>query len=247
MNRISFMKQLESLLQNISPSEREEALQYYNDYFNDAGEENEQAVIEALGNPAKVAENIKRDLYGSGYGDNMYQRATASDRAVVAYQEKEQNAGPTDSNSNDYSTNNDYMLMEKESKKKEGMSAGMIVLIIILCILASPIIVSLVSGVLSVVLGVICTWFAIILAAGILAISFVAVMIILLVVGIMAIVADPLVGVATIGIGMVFGGFGVLALMLTVAMAGIATPAIGRGIAALVRKMTNKTHRKQFA
>ena len=40
MNRIDFMKQLESLLQNISPAEREEALQYYNEYFNDAGAEN---------------------------------------------------------------------------------------------------------------------------------------------------------------------------------------------------------------
>lgn len=57
MNRTDFMTQLEYLLQSISPSEREEALQYYNDYFDDAGEENEQSVIEALGNPARVAEN----------------------------------------------------------------------------------------------------------------------------------------------------------------------------------------------
>lgn len=60
MNRTEYMRQLESLLQNISATEREEALQYYNEYFNDAGPENEQNVIEALGNPAKVAENIKK-------------------------------------------------------------------------------------------------------------------------------------------------------------------------------------------
>lgn len=59
------MRQLESLLQNISATEREEALQYYNEYFNDAGPENEQNVIEALGNPAKVAENIKRTFSGT--------------------------------------------------------------------------------------------------------------------------------------------------------------------------------------
>ena len=35
MNRTEFMRQLESLLQNISATEREEALQYYNEYFND--------------------------------------------------------------------------------------------------------------------------------------------------------------------------------------------------------------------
>ena len=62
MNRTEYMRQLESLLQNISATEREEALQYYNEYFNDAGPENEQNVIEALGNPAKVAENIKKDI-----------------------------------------------------------------------------------------------------------------------------------------------------------------------------------------
>ena len=45
---------------------REEALQYYNEYFNDAGPENEQNVIEALGNPAKVAENIKKIFCGTG-------------------------------------------------------------------------------------------------------------------------------------------------------------------------------------
>ena len=70
MNRTEYMRQLESLLQNISATEREEALQYYNEYFNDAGSENEQNVIEALGNPAKVAENIKKDIFGNGYGEN---------------------------------------------------------------------------------------------------------------------------------------------------------------------------------
>ena len=62
MSRWEFMIKLEELLSDISPSEREEALQYYNDYFNDAGRENEQEVIEALGYPARVAENINRDL-----------------------------------------------------------------------------------------------------------------------------------------------------------------------------------------
>ena len=32
MNRTEYMRQLESLLQNISATEREEALQYYNSY-----------------------------------------------------------------------------------------------------------------------------------------------------------------------------------------------------------------------
>ena len=42
MNRFEYMRRLEALLSDISPSEKEEALTYYNDYFNDAGQENEQ-------------------------------------------------------------------------------------------------------------------------------------------------------------------------------------------------------------
>ena len=85
MNRVDFMNQLERLLQSIAPGERDEALQYYNDYFDDAGKENEQEVIEALGNPARVAENIKRDLLGSGYGGESVPKAQPSDRAIIEY------------------------------------------------------------------------------------------------------------------------------------------------------------------
>ena len=59
MDRKEFMERLERLLWNISDSEREEALQYYNDYFDDAGVENESRVIEELGGPEQVAQKIK--------------------------------------------------------------------------------------------------------------------------------------------------------------------------------------------
>lgn len=68
MSRWEFMRKLEELLSDISPNEREEALQYYNDYFNDAGRENEQEVIAALGSPEQVAEIVK-----DGLGDNSIQ------------------------------------------------------------------------------------------------------------------------------------------------------------------------------
>lgn len=218
MNRVDFMKQLESLLQNISPSEREEALQYYNDYFDDAGDENEQSVIEALGNPAKVAENIKRDLYGSGYGDNTYQRSPVGERAMVQYQQ--QTAEPP--------------------KQESKMSTGMIVLIVILCVLASPVLLGVGSGVLGTLFGLIVTWFSLIFAFGAIAVSLIVVMIVLIIVGVMCLFQSPFVGVAVVGTGMILGGLGILFLMLTVAMAGIATPAICRGIVTLCKKLFGK-------
>ena len=41
MNRKQFMEQLERLLSDISEAERQEALEYYEGYFDDAGPENE--------------------------------------------------------------------------------------------------------------------------------------------------------------------------------------------------------------
>ena len=68
MNRETFMRELERLLANIPENERKEALAYYEDYFNDAGPENEQQVLAELGYPYKVAENIKEGLRGNmGY------------------------------------------------------------------------------------------------------------------------------------------------------------------------------------
>ena len=40
MNRARFIKELERLLLDLPAGERKEALQYYNDYFDDAGPEN---------------------------------------------------------------------------------------------------------------------------------------------------------------------------------------------------------------
>ena len=41
MDRAQFMKQLERLLSDISEAEKQEALAYYNSYFDEAGPENE--------------------------------------------------------------------------------------------------------------------------------------------------------------------------------------------------------------
>ena len=61
MNRIEFMEELSGLLQDIPEEDRMDALNYYNDYFDDAGAENEKNVIDELESPEKVAAKIKAD------------------------------------------------------------------------------------------------------------------------------------------------------------------------------------------
>lgn len=62
MNRVEFMEQLEKLLVEIPGDEKEEALTFYSNYFEDAGEENEEKIIRELASPERVARTIKADL-----------------------------------------------------------------------------------------------------------------------------------------------------------------------------------------
>lgn len=58
MNKYEFLSRLRSALSSLSKEEREAAMSYYEEFFSDAGEENEQAVIASLGTPEELAKSI---------------------------------------------------------------------------------------------------------------------------------------------------------------------------------------------
>ena len=61
MNRREFMNSLREELSKLPPEERDAAVEYYEEYFDEAGWENEQEVIDQLGSPKKVAGQIKSE------------------------------------------------------------------------------------------------------------------------------------------------------------------------------------------
>lgn len=61
MNRNDFIDKLRKELAKLPVEEREAAIEYYEEYFDEAGPEHEQELIEALGNPKRVAAQIKSD------------------------------------------------------------------------------------------------------------------------------------------------------------------------------------------
>ena len=83
-------------------------------------------------------------------------------------------------------------------------------------------------------------WFGIILGIGSAAAALLIVFVVLVAVGIICLFVNPWVGMALAGGGLLAGCVGILLLMLTVAMAGIATPAIFRGIFAMFRFFKRK-------
>ena len=65
MTKHEFMRELEKLLSKIPENERKDALQYYADYFADAGIADDMLVPSSIGTPVQVADKIIREaMYG---------------------------------------------------------------------------------------------------------------------------------------------------------------------------------------
>ncbi len=59
MNRKEFIDKLRREISKLPQEEIDAAIEYYEEYFDEAGPENEQEVLERLGSPKKVAAQIK--------------------------------------------------------------------------------------------------------------------------------------------------------------------------------------------
>jgi len=62
MDRAGYIKKLRGKLRRLPAHELNEALVYYEEYFDEAGVENEQQVIQQLGSPSVVASQIMADF-----------------------------------------------------------------------------------------------------------------------------------------------------------------------------------------
>lgn len=217
MNRIEFMTELAALLQDVPVEERKEAMQYYNDYFDDAGEE-EKDVVKELGSPAKVAENIKKDLgiqteIPSGGAQNTGANHT----------------GAQDARAQDNGTQN-------VGTQEQSNHIWKIVLIVLVVIFGIPLLLGIGCGVLGLLAGIIATVFSVILTAVLVVVSGV----LAVVSGIALLIAEPAVGLALIGGGLIAGVCGVIASVLLVKLCMIAFPAAGRWIAKMWNKVKNR-------
>jgi uncharacterized membrane protein len=226
------MRRLEELLSDIPPGEREEALQYYNDYINDSGKENEVDVLASLGSPEQVAVTIKEGLKGAGgeFTEKGF-RANADLGANEIAKYRQQDPPPEP---------------EKKEPEKQGLSAGVIALIVVICIFASPVLLGIGSGLLGVIGAVVAVIISMIAVFGALSLTSLVVALVIMVTGIIELITWPLGGLAMIAASLVIGGIGVLFLLLTVLLAGKLIPAIIKGIANLIgRIFSGKGGKKQ--
>ncbi len=204
MNRQEFMNRLEYLLRGIPASEREDALSYYNDYFDEAGVENEAQVIMELGSPETVAENILA---------NVQQESTQSAGRVYSGSESKENTCKQEGAYN-----------KSERTEKKGMSKSNKILLIILLVLTFPLWIGVVAGLFGTVVGIIGAVFGIVV--GIIGAAFGLVMggIACIFAGIMSFLFDPIISLASIGVGAILTAVGLLLALLGIWSVGVWLP-----------------------
>lgn len=148
MNKELFIRDLRRFLADLPEDEREQAISYYEDYFEDAGPEMEQQVIEELGSPVDIAKQIKsvnRDniTYGEGSASKSADYPQQYNEAFQ--QNSNQTPPPTPGKTRNWS-----------------QSPGKLITVIVLAILAIPVGIPLISGIFSVAVGLIAGLFSLI-------------------------------------------------------------------------------------
>lgn len=211
MSRKEFMEELENMLGDIQEAEREEALQYYNDYFDEAGPENEEQVIRELGTSAKVAAIIKTSLQENINEAGEFCETGYSDpRFKINYEVVDNNEnGNQDSNHTYNRTGN------RERQYAKETSGGKIALIIILCILALPIALPILGGIFGLIVGILGAAFGIFVTIAALAVTLPIAGIVVFVVGVVTLFTAPTVGMFSCGVGLLLLGVGILLVLLT--------------------------------
>lgn len=107
MNKKLFLDELHRLLSDLPPEERNQAIKYYEDYFEDAGPENEQAILKEIGSPQELANQIKattQDDIEYGQGSSFHRLAAYPE----FYAQKEQSDSQNENNSAFKQTNDGF-------------------------------------------------------------------------------------------------------------------------------------------
>ena len=222
MNRVEFMAELERLLADLPEDERQAAVQYYADYFADAGAENEAEVIRELGSPEKTAESIKADYYGRTFDESRFEHKDYMEKygqqASGQQTFGQQSAGPAGASG---------------EEKKPWTSRGLkILLIVLIAIVVWPVSLGLICAVVGILAAVVCLFAGLVIAA-------VCVMIaggVTAVTGLLMSVAYPPAALMTTGIGLLLFVLGLIATVGTVKLCMIVYPAMLRGFVELCRR-----------
>lgn len=255
MNRTEFLEQLERLLWDIPKSERMSALEYYQDYFEDAGEENEGKVIQELGSPGKVAAIIRADLendpspYGeyteTGYTDERFQEKKVPEPFEVKEDREENNwdgkkyrdpQGERKQNSYDGPYSRAGYGREYGQNIRRSRSGAGWILLIVFAIVALPFVFGVGIGALGIIIGIFGGIFGL-LAGGI---SLTVGGIMMLIHSLVFQLASPPTAVTCVGMSLMATAVGILLLLAFIWLILRAFPAVFRWAVDLIQRIFHR-------
>lgn len=195
MNKEQYLWMLKNNLNALPPDEIDNVMEYYREYFEDAGVENEAKIIDELGSPVALANKIVSDFmngssqqfsgsYNNGmYGNNMY--------------------------NNSYSQNSPNNVPNKKS-------SGTTIAIIILTVLSAPIWCPLIIGLGALVFGLLIGMAAIAGGFVIAGISMFFGGLFAAILGIIALFISTPTGIMVLGNGLIATSLGMLTILFDI-------------------------------
>ena len=223
MTRKVFIDQLSELLSDLPDAEREEAIEYYNSYLDDAEINNDSEVLDSFGTPEQVAENIKAGLRDNGVSGET------TENGFSDYSTKKLNEV-----ANANSDNN------SKKAEKEQMPTWAIVLITVGCVLFSPAILGIAGGVLGVILGVIGAMVGLLVALFAVVLSLVVIAVVCFVYALINIASIPFGAIGLIGLSLILLAVGLFFIWLLVMFCGVFVPFLYSKIVKLCKKIFKK-------
>ncbi|SHO44968.1 DUF1700 domain-containing protein [Anaerocolumna xylanovorans] len=227
MTRTEFMQELKRLLSDIPEEEKREAIEFYDNYFEEAGKDEEENVIKELGSPAEIAESIKKSLeYGSkdtGYfAEDGYHEGYKEKANLPSFERRFTEDRNRENSSNETFRENRFPKEEKKQKKGPANILLVIILVLFALPVGLPIVITLVSLLAAAVVTVAAIWIAFVAVS----VSLLIVGVVIAIVGVLNLSVTPAVGLSLAGGGLIVLGVGILFTIATVWIAGKALPAV---------------------
>ncbi len=207
MNKVEFMEKVEYLLSDLPEEETRDALEYYRDYLEEAGDAADE-VIRGFGSPERIASIIRADIRGDMPDGGEFTEAGYDDRRFrePGYQMVEQTAG-------------------KEKKNGTGardvLKVVLLVLFALVCLPAAAVTVVILLKLLPGMLVVLLT---LLLGIPVLSVAGIVLGLFMSVAGFILLFAHPLIGAVLLGTGLILFAVALACLVLTVWFYGRCVP-----------------------
>lgn len=194
MNRREYLEELSNCLMSLSKEERDEALLYYEEFFEDAGVEHEQDVIKELGPPQKLAETIMNDS------------AINEERGLVLKQSYTEGSKTGNGHRSRTYGGTKATNSQGNTQKPQQKDYTALIIVIAILVVTAPVWISVVGAVLGVILFLIFSAAITVVTLGVMGVVF-------LIAGLIYLFVTPSVGLILIGVSLV--SMGITTLVFT--------------------------------